>query len=285
MGLRHSIFAAPMPTNPDPPQIEGAEMSFLEHLEALRWHLMRAVGAIFLFGVGAFIYKSFVFDTVLMGPKNPEFWTYRMLCDVSARFGLSELLCIRDIPFGLINTGMSGQFTTHLMVSFIAGLVLGFPYIVWEIWRFVSPGLHVHERKYARGMVFYVSFLFFTGVLFGYYIISPMSVNFLGTYQVSAQVQNMIDLNSYFSTIATLVLACGIVFEMPVLMYFLTKIGLVSPELLRNYRRHAVVGILVLAAVITPPDVASQILVFFPLMILYELSIFVSAFVIRGKRA
>lgn len=258
-------------------------MSFLEHLEALRWHVMRSVVAILIGAVAAFFAKDFVFDTILLGPKNPDFWTYRTLCELASRFGLSDLMCIREIPFGLINTSMSGQFTTHMMVSFLTGLVLAFPYIVWEIWRFVSPGLHAHERRYATGMVFYVSLLFMLGVLFGYYLITPMSVNFLGTYQVSGQVQNMIDLDSYFSTVATLVLACGLMFEMPVLMYFLTKVGVVSPEFLRNYRKHAVVIILFIAAVITPPDVASQILVFFPLMLLYELSIFVSVFVIRNK--
>lgn len=265
------------------PLQEAAEMSFLEHLEALRWHVMRSVVAIFIGAVTAFFAKDFVFDTILLGPKNPDFWTYRALCDLASRFGLSELMCIRDIPFGLINTSMSGQFTTHMMVSFLTGLVVAFPYIVWEIWRFVSPGLLAEERRYATGMVFYVSLLFALGVLFGYYLITPMSVNFLGTYQVSGQVQNMIDLDSYFSTVATLVLACGLMFEMPVLMYFLTKIGVVSPEFLRNYRKHAVVIILFIAAVITPPDVASQILVFFPLMLLYELSIFVSVFVVRNK--
>lgn len=272
-----------MPVDPRGPLQEAAEMSFLEHLEALRWHVMRSVVAILIGAVAAFFAKDFVFDTILLGPKNPDFWTYRTLCDLASRFGLSDLMCIREIPFGLINTSMSGQFTTHMMVSFLTGLVLAFPYIVWEIWRFVSPGLHAHERRYATGMVFYVSLLFMLGVLFGYYLITPMSVNFLGTYQVSGQVQNMIDLDSYFSTVATLVLACGLMFEMPVLMYFLTKVGVVSPEFLRNYRKHAVVIILFIAAVITPPDVASQILVFFPLMLLYELSIFVSVFVIRNK--
>jgi len=143
--------------------------------------------------------------------------------------------------------------------------------------------LHKSERKYANGMVFYVSLLFITGVLFGYYFIAPLSVNFLGTYQVSETIRNQIDLNSYFSTIATLVLASGVVFELPILIYFLTKIGLVTPASLRQYRRHAVVGILLLAAVITPPDVSSQILVFFPLMLLYEVSIGVSALVLRNQ--
>ena len=262
---------------------EAGEMSFLQHLEVLRWHLVRSVSAIFIFGIGAFIAKSFIFDTILLGPKKGDFWTYRMLCKASEKFGLSDLLCITDIPFELINISMAGQFTTHIVVSIIVGLVIAFPYIVFEIWRFIKPGLYGNERQHATGMVFYTSFLFMLGVLFGYYIIAPLSVNFLGGYHVSDMVTNQIDLNSYFSTIATLVLASGIVFELPVFIYFLTKIGVVTPDSLRQYRKHAVVGVLILAAIITPPDISSQVLVFFPLMILYECSIWVSAFVIRNQ--
>lgn len=258
-------------------------MSFLEHLEVLRWHLVRSVSAIFIVAIAAFIAKGFIFDTLLLGPKNPDFWTYRKLCELSEKFNLSDLLCITEIPFDLINISMAGQFSTHIFVSIIAGVVVAFPYVMFELWRFIKPGLYSTERKYASGMVFYTSVLFILGVLFGYYIIAPLSVNFLGSYRVSETVMNQIDLNSYFSTIATLVLASGAVFELPVLMYFLTKIGLVTPALLRQYRRHAVVGILILSAVITPPDVSSQILVFFPLMLLYEVSIWVSAIVLRNE--
>lgn len=264
--------------------MEAGEMSFLEHLEVLRWHLVRAVSAIFIFAVAAFIAKDFIFDTVLLGPKKGDFWTYRMLCQLSEKFGLSDLLCIREIPFDLINISMSGQFTTHIVVSIIAGFVVAFPYIVWEIWRFIKPGLYSKERQYATGMVFYTSALFIIGILFGYYIIAPLSINFLGSYQVSELVRNQIDLNSYFSTLATLTLASGVVFELPILMYFLTKVGVVTPDSLRQYRRHAVVGILIVAAIITPPDVSSQILVFFPLMALYEISIWVSALVLRNGK-
>lgn len=255
---------------------EEGEMSFLEHLEVLRWHLVRSVSAIFIVAIAAFVAKDFVFDTLLLGPKSGDFWTYRMLCKYLG------LLCFEEMPFDLINISMSGQFTTHIVVSIIAGFVVAFPYIVFEIWRFIKPGLHKSERKYASGMVFYVSLLFMAGVLFGYFFIAPLSVNFLGTYQVSETIRNQIDLNSYFSTIATLVLASGIVFELPILIYFLTKIGVVTPDSLRQYRRHAIVGILLLAAVITPPDVSSQVLVFFPLMLLYEVSIWVSALVLRN---
>lgn len=264
--------------------MEQGEMSFLEHLEVLRWHLVRSVSAIVIFGIGAFIFKGFVFDTLLLGPMKSDFWTYRMMCAASERFGLSDLLCLGEMKFQLINISMSGQFTTHIFISLIAGLVLAFPYVVFELWRFIRPGLYSHERKYANGMVFYTSLLFILGVLFGYYIIAPLSVNFLGNYQVSEQIINQIDLNSYFTTLSTLVLASGLVFELPILVYFLTKIGIVTPEWLRTYRRHSIVAILILAAVITPPDVASQILVFLPLMVLYEISIHVSAAVLRGGR-
>lgn len=263
--------------------MEEGEMSFLEHLEVLRWHLVRAVSSVFIFAIAAFIAKPFIFDTVLLGPKKSDFWTYRMLCKASEKFGLSDLLCIGEIPFELINISMAGQFTTHIVVSIIAGFIVAFPYVIFELWRFIKPGLYEGERSYATGMVFYTSVLFLTGVLFGYYIIAPLSVNFLGNYRVSELVVNQIDLNSYFSTIATLVVASGMVFELPVLIYFLTKIGVVTPASLRQYRKHAVVGVLILAAVITPPDVSSQVLVFFPLMLLYEISIWVSAFVLRNE--
>ncbi len=267
--------------------MEQGEMSFLEHLEVLRWHLVRSVSAIVIAAIGAFLFKGFVFDTVLLGPMKPDFWTYRMMCGASQRFGLSDLLCLGEMNFQLINITMAGQFTVHIFVSLIAGLVMAFPYVVFELWRFIRPGLYSHERKYANGMVFYTSALFIMGVLFGYYIIAPLSVNFLGNYQVSAMVVNTIDLNSYFSTLSTLVLATGLIFELPILVYFLTKIGVVTPEWLRTYRKHSVVAILILAAVITPPDVASQILVAIPLQVLYEVSIHVSAAVLRnnGKNA
>jgi sec-independent protein translocase protein TatC len=267
---------------PEDDVMEQGEMSFLEHLEVLRWHLVRSVSVIAGLGVVAFLMKGFIFDTVLLGPKNPDFLTYRLMCAASERFGLSDLLCIGELKFMLINISMAGQFTTHIFVSLIAGLVVAFPYVVFELWRFIRPGLYVHERKYANGMVFYTSVLFILGVLFGYYVIAPLSVNFLGNYQVSNEVVNQIDLNSYFTTLATLVLASGLVFELPILVYFLTKIGIITPDWLRTYRRHSMVAILILAAVITPPDVASQVLVFIPLTVLYEISIYVSAAVIRN---
>ncbi|HRU62315.1 MAG TPA: twin-arginine translocase subunit TatC [Bacteroidia bacterium] len=263
-----------------------AEMSFLGHLEALRWHLVRAVGVVMVLALTWFFLKELLFDGILLAPKNPQFLTYRVLCHLSDRLQLGEDLCIREIPFRLIATDISSQFTTHMWVAFVAGLVTGFPYVVWELWRFIKPALHEKERRYANGIVFYTSFLFITGVLFGYYIITPMTVNFLGNYQVSTEVQNMISLDSFISTVTTMTLITGIVFELPIVVYFLSKVGILSPKFMRDYRKHAIVVILILSAVITPTsDATTLIMVAIPLYILYEVSIFVSAYVVRGKQA
>ncbi len=262
-----------------------AEMSFLQHLEELRWHLVRSSAAIFIFALIAFINKEFLFDKLILAPKNADFPTYRFLCILGQKLNLDESICIKELSFTLINIDMSGQFSTHMSVSLYAGIVLAFPYVIWELWRFIKPGLHNHERKYANGIVFFTSLLFFMGVLFGYYVVTPMSVNFLGTYQVSALVANQISLGSFISTVTTLTLMTGVVFELPILVYFLTKIGVLTPEFMRNYRRHAIVVLLIISAIITPPDVTSQILVCIPLLALYEISIFVSAYVLKKQEA
>lgn len=268
--------------NPD--KNPTGEMSFLGHLEALRWHLFRSVVVVMSLALILFFFKEFLFDGVLLAPKNPHFITYRALCHLSAKLNLGDDLCITTSPFILISTDISAQFTTHMWVAFIAGLVCGFPYVVWELWRFIKPALHEKERRYATGIVFYTSFLFLLGVLFGYYIITPMTVNFLGNYQVSTEVQNTITLDSFISTVTTMTLLTGIVFELPIVVYFLTQIGILTPTFMRTYRRHAVVVILVIAAVITPTsDATTLIMVALPLYFLYEISIFVSAYVIRSK--
>ncbi|HNQ61685.1 MAG TPA: twin-arginine translocase subunit TatC [Bacteroidia bacterium] len=260
------------------------EMSFLGHLEALRWHLVRAVSVVMTLAITFFFFKEFLFDGILLAPKNPSFFTYRALCHASEYLNLGDDLCIKEIPFILISTDLSAQFTTHMWVAFISGLIVGFPYVVWELWRFVKPALHAKEQRYARGIVFYTSFLFISGVLFGYYVITPMTVNFLGSYQVSVEVKNTISLSSFISTVTTMTLISGIIFELPILVYFLTKIGILTPSFMRAYRRHAVVLILIIAAIITPTsDATTLILVALPLYILYEISIFVSAYVLRNK--
>jgi sec-independent protein translocase protein TatC len=204
------------------------------------------------------------------------------MCRLSDFLGLGDALCIKSLNFDLINTQLSGQFTMHMWIAFVAGLILGFPYVIWELWRFVKPGLKETERKYTSGLVFFISTLFAIGVAFGYYIIAPLSINFLGNYQMSSDVKNMIEMDSFISTITTITLASGLVFELPIVVYFLTKIGLMSPQFMRKFRKHAVIVILIVAAVITPsPDVTSQLLVAFPLYLLYEISIFVSMYVLK----
>jgi sec-independent protein translocase protein TatC len=261
----------------------NTEMHFLDHLEALRWHLVRSAGAIVIFSLTAFLNPEILFDKIILGAKNPDFLTYRWLCEISNYLTID--LCIKEIPFTLINIDMSGQFTTHMYTSFVAGFILAFPYFIWEMWRFIKPALSQKERMYSRGVVFFSSFLFLMGVLFGYYIISPLSINFLGSYQISAQVANQISLSSFISTVTMLTLASGVVFELPVVIYFLSKIGLVTPKFLRNYRKHSMVVILIIAALITPsPDVTSQILVAVPLFLLYEIGIWVSGIVLKNKQ-
>jgi sec-independent protein translocase protein TatC len=253
----------------------NSEMSFLDHLEELRWHIIRSLLAIFIFAVVAFLAKQIVFDKIILAPKTPEFWTNRILCRLGEAVNIPKL-CINSKPFDLKSIYMAGQFMAHIKISLLSGLILAFPYVFYEFWRFIKPALYHNEKQHARGAIFYISLLFALGVLFGYYIISPMSVNFLGSYRVSEMVENEINLMSYVSTVASVTLASGVVFELPAVVYFLSKVGLVTPAFMKKYRRHALIVILVLAAIITPPDVFSQILVSIPLIFLYELSISIS---------
>jgi sec-independent protein translocase protein TatC len=259
------------------------EMSFLEHLEELRWHLIRSFLAIFIGAILAFIFKDLIFSQIILAPKSPDFITNRFLCELGQTYNLKNL-CINSVPLDIISVKMAGQFSMHIMVSLIVGLVVAFPFIFREFWSFIAPALHSNERRHARGAVFFSSFLFLLGVAFGYFLISPLTVHFLGSYSVSPEVENKINLISYVSTMTSVVLAAGVIFELPVLVFFLTKIGLVTPQFMRKYRRHSLVAILLLSAIITPPDVFSQILVAIPLLILYEISIFVSARIIRQQK-
>ncbi len=261
---------------------EEKEMSFLDHLEELRWHLIRAVGSIFIFAIVAFFSKGFVFHHLILGPSRTDFWTYQMFCKLGGLLN-SDALCIEQLPFIIQNRTMTGQFTTHISVSLVLGLIAAFPYAFWEIWRFIKPGLHSSEKQVTSGAVFFVSLLFMSGVLFGYYLVAPLSINFLSNYQVDSSIQNEFDLNSYISTITMLVLACGLMFQLPMVAYVASKAGLVTPQLMRTFRRHAFIVILVVSAIITPPDVISQILVSAPLVVLYEISIHVSGVVMRKR--
>ncbi len=253
-------------------QTSKGNMSFLDHLEELRWHLIRAAIAIFVVSILAFIFKGIVFDKIIFGPRNPDFLSYRALCWLSQQMG-GTAFCFTEMPFELLNTKMAGQFTMHLWVSLVVGFIVAFPYVFFEIWRFVSPGLHENERKSSRGVIFITSLLFLIGVGFGYFVISPFSVQFLATYTVSDNVVNRIDLSSFISTVTSVTLASGIVFELPIIVYFLAKFGILSSDSMKQYRRHAIVVILVLSSIITPPDVTSQIMVTLPVLLLYEISI------------
>ena len=257
-------------------------MSFLEHLEDLRWHVLRSIVAILITALAAFLAKNFVFDVLLFGPKKTDFLTYKILCQVSNLIGFDDSFCISELPFRIQSRTMAGQFSAHIWTSITLGFVVAFPYVVYQFWKFISPGLYANEKKTASGFISISSLLFFMGVLFGYYVVTPLSIRFLATYNVSAEIFNDFDLNSYTALVRASVLASGLIFELPILVYFLTKIGLITPELMRKYRKIALVLVMFLSAVITPPDVASQIIVAIPVLILYEMSIFISKRVVRN---
>ncbi len=254
---------------------DDKEMGFLDHLEELRWHLVRSFASVFVFAIAAFLAKDFFWNVMVMGPTKSDFWTYRKLCELGSLIG-SPVLCIDEMNISIQNRTLQGQFLVHIKTSLIAGLVLAFPYTFWEVWRFIKPGLKGNERKASRGIVFVVTLLFLAGVAFGYFVVTPLSVNFLYNYKLSADIQNIIDVTNVMSLVASLALACGLMFQLPVVSYMLSKAGIVTPALMKNYRRHAFVVILVISAIITPPDVISQILIALPLTLLYEVSIIIS---------
>jgi sec-independent protein translocase protein TatC len=263
---------------------KDGEMTFLQHLEELRWHIIRSLLAIVACAIIAFIFKNIIFDTVILAPKNPDFITNRLLCRL-ADIVHTPALCINQKPLDLISIKMSGQFTTHINISLVAGVIIAFPFVFWEFWSFFRPALYEKERKYARGAVLYTTGLFLTGILFGYFIITPLSINFLGSYRVSQSVENQINITSYIGSVTSVALAAGLAFELPILVYFLARVGIITPEFMRKYRKHALVVVLVIAAVITPPDIFSLILVAIPLIFLYEVSIFIAARVVKKRAA
>ena len=258
------------------------EMTFLQHLEELRWHIIRSVIAVVVGAIVAFMLKDFIFDKVILAPKSPGFITNRLLCRLADAVNV-PVLCINQNPLNLISIKMSGQFTTHITISLIAGVIMAFPYIFWEFWSFFKPALYEKERKYARGAVTAASSLFLMGILFGYYIISPLSINFLSSYRVSDLVDNQINITSYIGSVTSVALSAGVTFELPIVVFFLARIGIITPEFMRKYRKHAIVVVLIIAAIITPPDVFSQTLVSIPLILLYEISIFIAARVVKNR--
>lgn len=258
-------------------------MTFVDHLEALRWHIVKIIGAVLVGAVVAFIKMDFFFNSVVMGPAHRDFITYRALCSISHRVGLGNAMCLEDINIKLQSTEMSSQFMMSFTIAFITGFIIAFPYIFWQIWQFIRPALKPSELKKTRGMIFWVSLLFFLGVAFGYFIIAPYTVNFFAAYTLSPLIENKFLVSDYIDTITQLVLGTGIVFQLPLVVYFFSRIGLLSAKFLRTYRKYAILVILVIAAVITPPDVVSQLVVTFPLWLLYEISIGIAARVERDQ--
>jgi len=269
-----------MPLDQEP--IEEKEMSFLDHLEELRWHLIRSLIAVVAFTIVAFLCARWIFQNIVFAPARPDFPTFKALCKLG-NFLHYEGLCITDIPFQVQSRNMTGQFTMHIMASFIMGFMIAFPYVAWEIWRFIKPGLQIKERKYSRGAVAAISILFFFGVMFGFYVIAPWMVYFLANYSISDMVVNEFDITSYVSTVVLLVFGSGLLFQLPVVIYFLTKIGIVTPQFLRTYRKHSIIIILIVAAIVTPPDPLSQMLISIPLYLLFEISILISSSVAKRK--
>jgi sec-independent protein translocase protein TatC len=259
------------------------EMSFLDHLEDLRWHLIRASLAIIIAATIAFFAKGFIFDVLLFGPRHSDFWTYDILCRVTTWLGMESGFCFDEMPFRIQSRTMGGQFSAHIWVSMTAGFVIAFPYVIYEFWRFVAPAMKDTEKSSSKGFIFISSVLFFLGVLFGYYLVTPLSINFLGKYQVSDDVFNDFDLSSYIALVRASVLASGLIFELPIVIYFLTKVGVLTPDFLRKYRKYALVIVLIFSAIITPPDIVSQIIVAIPVLVLYEVSILISRIVYRKE--
>ena len=264
-------------------QGEKAEMSFIEHLEVLRGHLFRSALAIAAGAIVFIVYNKFFVQEVLMGPTHADFPTYKWLCKAGQAIGLGDAMCMKDIGLKMQSTSVSGQFSMYFTLIFVGGIIVAFPYIFWEFWRFVKPALTKKELSKTRGAVFWVSFLFFLGILFGYFIIAPYTVNFFANFQLDENIENRWTITSYIDTLVPLILGTGLAFQLPLVMFFLAKVGLMSPSFLRRNRKYAIVVILILAGIITPPDVISQVICTIPLMLLYEISIWLTVRVEKEK--
>lgn len=261
------------------------EMSFFDHLEELRWHILRSAVAVLAFGIIAFVTPNIVFEKVILAPKYDNFVTYQILCDLSHFLNMGETLCISPKPFDFVNKEFGELFFMHIKISFIVGFICAFPYFFWEVWRFIKPGLYQTEQSATRFAVGVCSVLFFLGVMFGYFIVSPFAITFLANYDLPGAGSFQPALSSYIDYMVMLTLPVGIIFEMPVIVYVLAKLGLVTAEFMRSYRKHAIIVIIALSSVITPPDVASQILVSVPLVLLYQISIGIAKRVEKKEKA
>src|SRR6188474_2163119 len=262
---------------------EKAEMSFIDHLEVLRGHLFRSALSIAAGAIVFIIYDDFIVKKVLMGPTHADFPTYKWLCNFGHAVGLGDKMCMKDVGLKMQSTSVSGQFSMYFTLIFVGGIIVAFPYIFWEFWRFIKPALTKKELSKTRGVIFWVSLLFFSGILFGYFIIAPYTVNFFATFQLDENIENIWTITSYIDTLVPLILGTGLAFQLPLVMFFLAKVGLMSPDFLRRNRKYAIVIILILAGIITPPDVISQVICTISLWLLYEISIWLTAKVQKEK--
>ncbi len=260
----------------------NAEMGFLDHIEALRWHIIRSVIVVIIAAIAIFIKVEWIFDRIIMGPAHNDFISYKWFCALGRLFHY-ESFCLGEIKMEFQNTAVTGQFMMSMSVSMMLGFICSFPYILWELWRFIKPALKPIEIRYARGIVFWCSLLFFSGVMFAYLIVAPYTINFFGSYQLSPQFKNIITIENYYDTMSNLILALGLVFELPIVVFFLSKIGILTPQFLKEKRKYAVLILFLLSEIITPPDLFSCLLVFFPLYTLFEISVFISARALKSK--
>ncbi|MFN8242579.1 MAG: twin-arginine translocase subunit TatC [Ferruginibacter sp.] len=265
---------------------DQVEMTFMDHLEALRWHLMRSVIAWLAAAITIFIYVDWIYDNIILAPASQHFVTYDSLCRFGHWLHIGDSLCMPPVKINFLVTEVNGTFNSAITISMVGGLILAFPYLFWELWRFVKPALSPRELRYARGSIFWVSLCFFTGAAFGYYLLAPFTFNFLATFTLgkSGVIQYQPNISDYVDTLSNLILGCGIAFELPILAFVLAKIGLISSRLLKTYRKYAFVVILIVAAIITPsPDWTSQTIVALPLLLLYEISVIIVSRVDKGK--
>lgn len=260
------------------------DMSFLSHLEELRWHLVRSFVAICIVAIAIFSFSNIIYDEFLLAHLHSDFPTYNWLCKGAQLFGFESDFCNVQLSDNLISLAPASQIMNLIWTSMILGLIVAFPYVLWEMWRFISPGLHKTERKKSRTFIFYASILFFIGVLFSYFVIAPLSVYFFYNFKITDLIENKFDFKTHINLITNTLLGVSLMFELPVIIYFLTRMGLVTPAFLKKYRKISLVLVLILSAIITPPDIASQIIVTIPIMILYEISIFISKRVVKRQQ-
>lgn len=256
---------------------EQSRMSFIEHLEELRWRLVRSAIAIIVIAVALWWFQDWIMKNLFLSMRFKNFITFDLLCQ---HLGV----CVENVPVKMQSTTVSGQFSYALMMSIMGGFVLSFPFTFYQFWSFVKPGLRHNEKSVAKGIIVYVSLLFFLGISFGYFIVAPLCVQFFGSYKITDEVENIFTINSYMSTVLSTVFYSGLLFLLPVLSYLMTKLGVMGSDFLKKYRKHSIIGILVLSALITPPDLISQVIVGIPILILYEIGILVSKRVEKQRK-